>query len=68
MPLTTIPEHDIEQGFESETECICNWNECSYTSPCFRHFMGGYVICSVVFCGGLILTIFLAFLHMLHVF
>jgi hypothetical protein len=71
IPLTPIPEDDIEKGLledEEQTECICNWNECSYTAPWCRHFTTSYVVCSVVFCSGLAIAIFLAFLHVLNVF
>lgn len=68
IPLTTIPEHDIEKGVEEDTDCVCNWNECSYTAPCCRNFGAGYVICSVVTCSGIIIALFVAFLHAWGVF
>jgi hypothetical protein len=72
IPLTPIPEDDIEKGLleddEEDIECICNWNECLYRAPWCRHVASGYVICSVVFCGGLAIVIFIAFLHVLNVF
>ena len=71
IPLTPIPE-DVEKGLlEDDTQelrCVCSLNECSYTAPWCKHISRGYVVCSVVFCGGLILGLFIAFLHVLHVF
>jgi hypothetical protein len=72
IPLTPIPENDIEQGLvkeeEVETRCICNWNECSYTAPWCRHMPSIYVGVTVAFCGGLMLALFLGFLHVMNVF
>lgn len=73
VPLTTILEKDVEEGLlEDELEevsgCICSWDECSYSGPWCRHFGTGYVICTVTFCGGLTLALFLGFLHVMNVF
>jgi hypothetical protein len=71
ISLTPIPEDDIEKGLiegEEESKCVCSLQECSYTAPWCRNFVTTYVTCSVVFCGGLTLAIFLLFLHLLNVF
>jgi hypothetical protein len=72
VPLTPIPEKDVEQGLLEEdmedTGCVCTWDEWSYSGPCCRHFGTGYVICTVTFCSGLTLALFLGFLHVLNVF
>jgi hypothetical protein len=72
VPLAPIKE-DLEKGLieedsDEETGCVCTLEEWSYSGPYCRHFGTGYVIATVICCGGMTIALFLGFLHVLNVF